>query len=84
VGVPVLSPCTLLHSQAIGHPILGCDLYGDNGENIGEKDSEKIDNDNVAVSSLAMAERLLLHATTLGFEHPVSGERLMFEVACPF
>ena len=73
-----------IHSQAIGHPILGCDLYGDDGKNTGEKDSENIDDNNAVVSSLAMAERLLLHATTLGFEHPVSGEQLMFEVACPF
>lgn len=73
-----------IHSQAIGHPILGCDLYGDNEKDTNERHSKSVDNNNVTVSSLAMAERLLLHATTLGFEHPVSGERLVFEVTCPF
>ncbi len=32
-------------------------------------------------AALAMADRLLLHATSLGFEHPVSGEWLCVE--CP-
>jgi tRNA pseudouridine32 synthase/23S rRNA pseudouridine746 synthase len=32
----------------------------------------------------AMAERLLLHSTTLGFRHPVTGEALAFESAPPF
>ena len=59
-----------IHSQAIGHPILGCDLYGDNNEEGG--------------NSLSLAKRLLLHATTLEFEHPVSCEALTFEVPCPF
>jgi tRNA pseudouridine32 synthase/23S rRNA pseudouridine746 synthase len=57
-----------IHSQAIGHPILGCDLYGDNKE----------------PTSVSMAERLLLHATTLSIEHPITGERLQFEAPCPF
>lgn len=59
-----------IHSQAIGHPILGCDLYGDTHKENGD--------------SFTMAKRLLLHATTLGFEHPVNGEALQFEVPCPF
>lgn len=32
----------------------------------------------------AMAERLLLHSTSLGFRHPVTGETLAFESAPPF
>lgn len=43
-----------IHSQSMGHPILGCDLY--NGEH-----------------SEQMADRLLLHASDLSFEHPASG-----------
>lgn len=58
-----------IHSQAIGHPILGCDLYGNNDG---------------GVDSVSMAPRLLLHATTLSVEHPVSGEALTFTVPCPF
>jgi tRNA pseudouridine32 synthase/23S rRNA pseudouridine746 synthase len=54
-----------VHSQAIGHPILGCDLY-------------KSDR------SEQMADRLLLHASDLYFEHPTSGERLHEQCPCPF
>jgi tRNA pseudouridine32 synthase/23S rRNA pseudouridine746 synthase len=54
-----------LHSREIGHPILGCDLYG----------SKQTEN---------MADRLLLHALTLEFDHPVSGERIRGECPCPF
>lgn len=32
----------------------------------------------------AMADRLLLHACTLGFTHPVNGEAMRFECAVPF
>ena len=31
-----------------------------------------------------MAKRLMLHATTLGFDHPVSGERINAICPCPF
>lgn len=54
-----------IHSQAIGHPILGCDLY---------------QNDH----SQKMADRLLLHASDLYFEHPASGEQFHGQCPCPF
>jgi len=54
-----------VHSQAMGHPILGCDLYK---------------NDH----SEQMADRLLLHASDLYFEHPASGEQFHGECSCPF
>lgn len=54
-----------LHSREIGHPILGCDMYG----------SER---------THALASRLLLHAASIGFEHPVSDERMLFSCDCPF
>ena len=54
-----------IHSQAIGHPILGCDLY---------------QNDH----SEQMAERLLLHASDLYFEHPTGGEPFHGHCPCPF
>lgn len=56
-----------IHSQQLGHPILGCDLYASQ-----EGDTQ------------FMADRLLLHATSLEFNHPVSGDRIMAECACPF
>jgi len=54
-----------IHSQAIGHPILGCDLYG-------------------TTESHRMAERMLLHATSLDFVHPFSGVAMHMESPCPF
>ncbi len=54
-----------IHSQFIGHPILGCDLYASD-------------------EAFFMAKRLMLHATSLAFTHPVSGERINFVVPCPF
>ncbi|MCL1141958.1 RluA family pseudouridine synthase [Shewanella gaetbuli] len=54
-----------LHSQQIGHPILGCDLYS-----MGE--------------SAKLAPRLLLHATTLTFTHPISAEKIHWQCECPF
>lgn len=54
-----------IHSQAIGHPILGCDLYGDE-------------------SSHRLADRLMLHAESLEFKHPISGEKIYGVCPCPF
>jgi tRNA pseudouridine32 synthase/23S rRNA pseudouridine746 synthase len=58
-----------VHSREIGHPIIGCDLYG-------------LEIDGVASQSLA--NRLCLHASTLEFEHPTSGNRLSFTAKCDF
>ena len=46
-----------LHMQAIGHPILGDTLYG-----------------NQAV--ITKAERLLLHACSISFKHPLTAEQI--------
>ena len=54
-----------IHSQAIGFPILGCDLYATD-------------------EAYFMADRLMLHATTLGFDHPVTGKRIIAQCPCPF
>jgi tRNA pseudouridine32 synthase/23S rRNA pseudouridine746 synthase len=54
-----------VHSKEIGHPILGCDLYG-------------------TPESHGMAKRLLLHALSLEFNHPLSNERLQIHCPCPF
>lgn len=51
-----------VHSQAIGHPIIGCDLYG-----------MVID----GVNSQSLAPRLMLHASSLEFEHPITGEKIV-------
>lgn len=54
-----------IHSAGLGHPILGCDLYG-------------------TLESQRMANRLLLHATGVEFDHPISGERFSGISECPF
>ena len=54
-----------LHLRAIGHAILGDDLYGTPGE-------------------CAAANRLCLHATTLSFTHPGTGESVTFDAPAPF
>lgn len=58
-----------IHSQQLGHPIIGCDLY-----------SKFIH----GVNTEEMAERLMLHATRLEFNHPVSNERIIAECTSPF
>jgi len=54
-----------IHSREFGHPILGCDLYGN-------------------PQTHALAERLLLHADSLCFNHPISGQRMTVHCPCPF
>ena len=54
-----------LHSREIGHPILGCDLYG-------------------SKRTRAFSSRILLHAASIEFEHPVSAERIAISCDCPF
>ncbi len=56
-----------IHSQQLGHAILGCDLYpSPSGE------------------SQHMAERLMLHATSLQFTHPITGIEIDAYCPCPF
>jgi tRNA pseudouridine32 synthase/23S rRNA pseudouridine746 synthase len=54
-----------IHSQQIGNPILGCDLYASD-------------------EAFFMAQRLMLHATKLEFDHPITGERIIGICPCPF
>jgi tRNA pseudouridine32 synthase/23S rRNA pseudouridine746 synthase len=54
-----------VHSQAIGHSIIGCDLYG-------------------TQSSLSKSQRLMLHASRLEFNHPISKTRMDIKHLGPF
>jgi tRNA pseudouridine32 synthase/23S rRNA pseudouridine746 synthase len=54
-----------IHSQHLGHSILGCDLYG----------SEE---------TRLKGKRLMLHATTLNFIHPVTLKEINGQCKCPF
>ena len=59
-----------VHMASIGHPLVGDPLYGARQRRrAGEAVRE----------ALAGVNRLALHARVLGFDHPVSGERLRFE-----
>lgn len=52
-----------VHCAAIGHSIMGDDLYGGKAEDLQVQNSEK---------------RLMLHATGLSFEHPVTKKSMNF------
>lgn len=58
-----------VHLAAAGHPLVGETVYTRDWQAAG--------------TPLLPAPRLLLHAATLGFEHPVTGERLRFEARPP-
>jgi len=60
-----------IHSQAFGHPILGCDLYG------APKTA-------IAIATKEMAPRLLLHALDISFSHPQTQKRMTLTSPCPF
>jgi 23S rRNA pseudouridine1911/1915/1917 synthase len=57
-----------VHLLAIGHPVVGDDIYGDGRR---------------APAPLGSLDRLFLHATRLGFDHPVTGEHLVFDSPLP-
>jgi tRNA pseudouridine32 synthase/23S rRNA pseudouridine746 synthase len=60
-----------IHSQAIGHPILGCDLYG-------APETE------ISIATQSMSPRLLLHALDITFDHPHTQKRMTLVSQCPF
>lgn len=63
-----------IHSQQLGHSILGCDLYGGVG-------AEEVSGNDVHAT---YAKRLMLHATRLMFVHPVTGENIDCLCEAPF
>ncbi len=58
-----------IHLSEAGHPLVGERVYIRDFENAGGK--------------LLTSARLLLHAATLGFEHPVTGERVALSSPLP-
>ena len=66
-----------MHMAHIGHPLLGDATYG-----AGFKASRSTLPE-VARNSLKLLNRQALHATILGFEHPVTGKPLYFESPAP-
>jgi 23S rRNA pseudouridine1911/1915/1917 synthase len=66
-----------VHMAHIGHPLLGDSVYGAGFRSSASKLSL------AARSALNTLNRQALHATTLGFDHPVSGKPLLFESPAP-
>jgi 23S rRNA pseudouridine1911/1915/1917 synthase len=66
-----------VHLAHIGHPLLGDAVYGAGFKTKASQLSPE------AQTALTALGRQALHAAVLGFEHPVTGERLRFESAPP-
>ncbi|MGQ0484470.1 MAG: RluA family pseudouridine synthase [Hyphomicrobiales bacterium] len=66
-----------VHLAHIGHPLLGDQTYG-----AGFKASRNTLPE-AARDALKLLNRQALHATLLGFEHPVTGKPLLFESPAP-
>lgn len=66
-----------VHMAHIGHPLLGDMVYGAgfkaSARNLPKKAQKVLEN----------FQRQALHAYKLGFEHPVSGEKMVFEAELP-
>ncbi len=61
----------------LGHPLLGDGVYGGGFFTKAKQLSEE------AQQALKALGRQALHARALGFEHPVTGEELLFESEPP-
>ena len=66
-----------VHLAHIGHPLLGDPVYGAGFKTKAARLSAP------AQAALKSLDRQALHAAKLGFEHPVTGEELLFESALP-
>eukprot|EP00878_Enallax_costatus_P035005 GHUV01038964.1.p1 GENE.GHUV01038964.1~~GHUV01038964.1.p1 ORF type:complete len:301 (+),score=36.21 GHUV01038964.1:133-1035(+) len=73
-----------VHAKHIGHPLLGDDLYGPGhaaaAKTIINKRSSLLSSAREAIEGFG---RPALHAKTLGFTHPVTGQRLEFDSIWP-
>jgi 23S rRNA pseudouridine1911/1915/1917 synthase len=66
-----------VHMSHIGHPLLGDRLYGSGFATKAARLPEE------AQAALAALNRQALHAAILGFEHPASGETMLFQSEPP-
>jgi 23S rRNA-/tRNA-specific pseudouridylate synthase len=73
-----------VHARHIGHPLLGDDMYGAtpaaSARQLIGKRSSLLPAARAAVEAFG---RPALHARTLGFTHPATGQRLEFESQLP-
>lgn len=65
-----------VHMAHLGHPLIGDPVYG-------RKLSKQKSASPELQSALAGFKRQALHAETLGFTHPITGEKLHFEAPLP-
>ncbi|MGD1868654.1 MAG: RluA family pseudouridine synthase [Neomegalonema sp.] len=66
-----------VHMKHIGHPLIGDPVYGRNRPSLSPEISQE------TRDTLLEFPRQALHAATLGFVHPVTGERLEFSSRPP-
>jgi 23S rRNA pseudouridine1911/1915/1917 synthase len=66
-----------VHMASIGHPLLGDSVYGSGFKTKATRIGDR------AASALAALGRQALHASVLGFEHPISREAVRFEAPPP-
>ncbi len=62
-----------VHMSHIGYPLVGDDLYAGKHVTVGDFDPAQPD------AATSLLTRQALHAARLGFEHPISGQRVAFE-----
>ena len=70
-----------VHAQSIGHPVFGDPTYG--GDRIVYGPAEGSRKAFMRNLFLALGPRQALHAATLGFVHPETGEAMTFEAPLP-
>jgi tRNA pseudouridine32 synthase/23S rRNA pseudouridine746 synthase len=80
-----------VHCAAFGHPIVGDKVYGINGEAAangglaeGTSASKATAELQESIAGASGDKPMCVHAKTISFEHPVSGDKLSFESAAPF
>ena len=66
-----------VHMASIGHPLLGDSAYGSGFKTKSSQLSEG------AKAALAALGRQALHAATLAFDHPITGEAMRFDSVAP-
>ena len=80
-----------VHCAAFGHPIVGDKVYGINGEAAANGGLEEGTSSarasaelQASIAAAAGDKSMCVHAKTISFEHPVSGDKLSFESGAPF
>lgn len=69
-----------VHAQHVGHPIFGDPVYGGDRIRYGRDEGQRRAFYNNLFQALS---RQALHAASLGFKHPITGEELDFEAELP-